>query len=51
MLYVIEDGPDVFLLTVISYRGYSSILGLKSRNIPVLYPERTFATADHNTPQ
>jgi 3-isopropylmalate/(R)-2-methylmalate dehydratase large subunit len=28
-----------------------AFLGLKSRNIPVLYPERTFATADHNTPQ
>src|SRR6185503_5789152 len=25
-------------------------LGLKSRGIKVLYPERTFATADHNTP-
>ena len=25
-------------------------MGLKNRNIPVLYPERTFATADHNTP-
>jgi 3-isopropylmalate/(R)-2-methylmalate dehydratase large subunit len=28
-----------------------AFLGLKSRNIPVLYPERTFATADHNTLQ
>ena len=27
-----------------------AFLGLKNRNIPVMYPERTFATADHNTP-
>ena len=27
-----------------------AFLGLKNRKIPVLYPERTFATADHNTP-
>jgi 3-isopropylmalate/(R)-2-methylmalate dehydratase large subunit len=26
------------------------LLGLKERGISVLYPERTFATADHNTP-
>ncbi|MDC6469588.1 aconitase family protein, partial [Flavobacteriaceae bacterium] len=27
-----------------------AFLGLKNRKLPVLYPERTFATADHNTP-
>jgi 3-isopropylmalate/(R)-2-methylmalate dehydratase large subunit len=27
-----------------------AFLGLKNRKVPVLYPERTFATADHNTP-
>ena len=27
-----------------------AFLGLKNRNITVMYPERTFATADHNTP-
>jgi 3-isopropylmalate/(R)-2-methylmalate dehydratase large subunit len=27
-----------------------AFLGLKNRGIKVLYPERTFATADHNTP-
>ena len=27
-----------------------AFLGLKTRGISVLYPERTFATADHNTP-
>ncbi|MDA9893782.1 3-isopropylmalate dehydratase large subunit, partial [Flavobacteriaceae bacterium] len=27
-----------------------AFLGLKNRELPVLYPERTFATADHNTP-
>jgi 3-isopropylmalate/(R)-2-methylmalate dehydratase large subunit len=49
----IEDGPDVFYWPSFHTWGYksSSILGLKSRNIPVLYPERTFATADHNTLQ
>ena len=27
-----------------------AFLGLKNRALPVLYPARTFATADHNTP-
>jgi hypothetical protein len=27
-----------------------AFLGLKNRNIGVLFPEKTFATADHNTP-
>ena len=27
-----------------------AFLGLKNRNISVLFPEKTFATADHNTP-
>jgi 3-isopropylmalate/(R)-2-methylmalate dehydratase large subunit len=27
-----------------------AFLGLKNRNIKVLFPEKTFATADHNTP-
>ena len=26
------------------------MLGLRKRKLSVLYPERTFATADHNTP-
>ena len=27
-----------------------AFLGLKNRNVSVLFPEKTFATADHNTP-
>jgi homoaconitase/3-isopropylmalate dehydratase large subunit len=48
----IEDGPDVFLLIAISFMKLPVLLflGLKERGISVLYPERTFATADHNTP-
>jgi 3-isopropylmalate/(R)-2-methylmalate dehydratase large subunit len=48
----IEDGPDVFLLTAISFmKLLSGFFRFKERGISVLYPERTFATADHNTPQ
>ena len=27
-----------------------AFVGLKNRNLKVMYPHRTFATADHNTP-
>lgn len=49
----IENGPDVFFIDrhlVHEVTSPVAFLGLKNRNIPVLYPERTFATADHNTP-
>jgi 3-isopropylmalate/(R)-2-methylmalate dehydratase large subunit len=47
----IEDGPDVFLLIAISFMKLPVLLlFFKERGISVLYPERTFATADHNTP-
>jgi 3-isopropylmalate/(R)-2-methylmalate dehydratase large subunit len=39
-----EDGPDVFLLTAISFMKLLVLLlflGLKERGITVLYPERT----------
>ena len=49
----IKDGPDVFFIDrhlIHEVTSPVAFLGLKSRNNKVLYPERTFATADHNTP-
>ena len=49
----IEDGPDVLFIDrhlIHEVTSPVAFLGLKNRNIPVLFPERTFATADHNTP-
>jgi 3-isopropylmalate/(R)-2-methylmalate dehydratase large subunit len=49
----IPDGPDVFFIDrhfIHEVTSPVAFLGLKSRGISVLYPERTFATADHNTP-
>ncbi len=49
----IEDGPDVFLIDrhfIHEVTSPVAFLGLENRNIGVMYPERTFATADHNTP-
>ena len=49
----IKDGPDVFFIDrhlIHEVTSPVAFLGLKSRNNTVLYPERTFATADHNTP-
>ncbi len=49
----IKNGPDVFFIDrhlVHEVTSPVAFLGLKNRGIPVLYPERTFATADHNTP-
>lgn len=49
----IEDGPDVFFIDrhfVHEVTSPVAFLGVKSRNNSVVYPERTFATADHNTP-
>ena len=49
----VEDGPDILFIDrhmVHEVTSPVAFLGLKKRNIPVLYPERTFATADHNTP-
>ncbi len=49
----IEDGPDVFFIDrhfIHEVTSPVAFLGLKTRGISVLYPERTFATADHNTP-
>ena len=49
----IEDGPDVFFIDrhmVHEVTSPVAFLGLKNRGIKVLYPNKTFATADHNTP-
>ncbi len=49
----IEGGPDVFFIDRHMIHEVTSpvaFLGIKNRNIGVLYPNRTFATADHNTP-
>ncbi len=49
----INDGPDVFFIDrhfIHEVTSPVAFLGVKSRNNTVLYPERTFATADHNTP-
>jgi 3-isopropylmalate/(R)-2-methylmalate dehydratase large subunit len=49
----IEDGPDVFFIDrhfIHEVTSPVAFLGLETRNIGVMYAERTFATADHNTP-
>ena len=49
----IKDGPDVLFIDRHMIHEVTSpvaFLGLKKRGLTVLYPERTFATADHNTP-
>lgn len=49
----IEDGPDVFFIDrhfIHEVTSPVAFLGLEQRGLSVLFPERTFATADHNTP-
>jgi 3-isopropylmalate/(R)-2-methylmalate dehydratase large subunit len=49
----VEDGPDVFFIDrhlVHEVTSPVAFLGVKTRGTGVLYPNRTFATADHNTP-
>lgn len=49
----IEDGPDVFFIDrhfIHEVTSPVAFLGLESRGLGVKYPNRTFATADHNTP-
>ena len=49
----IEDGPDVFFIDrhfIHEVTSPVAFLGLESRNIKVMFADRTFATADHNTP-
>ena len=49
----VANGPDVLFIDrhlVHEVTSPVAFLGLKNRNIPVLFPGHTFATADHNTP-
>ncbi len=49
----IGDGPDVLFIDrhfIHEVTSPVAFLGLETRGIGVMYPERTFATADHNTP-
>ena len=49
----IEDGPDVLFIDRHYIHEVTSPVafnGLESRGLKVKFPERTFATADHNTP-
>ncbi len=49
----IEDGPDVFFIDrhfIHEVTSPVAFLGLETRDLSVLFPEKTFATADHNTP-
>ena len=49
----IDKGPDVLFIDRHMVHEVTipvAFLGLKNRDIKVLFPEKTFATADHNTP-
>jgi 3-isopropylmalate/(R)-2-methylmalate dehydratase large subunit len=53
VVHSIENGPDVLFIDrhmVHEVTSPVAFLGLKQRGIHVKFPERTFATADHNTP-
>ncbi|MFB2120963.1 3-isopropylmalate dehydratase large subunit [Parapedobacter sp. 2B3] len=53
VVHKIEGGPDVLFIDrhlIHEVTSPVAFLGLRNRGISVLYPERTFATADHNTP-
>lgn len=49
----IKDGPDVLFIDrhfIHEVTSPVAFLGLEGRHLNVMYPKRTFATADHNTP-
>jgi len=49
----VQDGPDVFFIDrhfIHEVTSPVAFLGLESRGNSVVYPKRTFAVADHNTP-
>ncbi|MCF6294433.1 MAG: 3-isopropylmalate dehydratase large subunit [Flavobacteriaceae bacterium] len=49
----IEDGPDILFIDrhlIHEVTSPVAFVGLKTRRLSVLYPDRTFAVADHNTP-
>ncbi|MEP7266975.1 MAG: 3-isopropylmalate dehydratase large subunit [Saprospiraceae bacterium] len=49
----INDGPDVLFIDrhfIHEVTSPVAFLGLEQRGLKVIFPDRTFATADHNTP-
>lgn len=49
----VEDGPDVLFIDrhfIHEVTSPVAFLSMERRGLKVLYPERTYATADHNTP-
>ena len=49
----IKDGPDVFFIDrhfIHEVTSPVAFLSLENRKLKVMFPEKTFATADHNTP-
>jgi 3-isopropylmalate/(R)-2-methylmalate dehydratase large subunit len=53
VVHQIKGGPDVLFIDrhlVHEVTSPVAFLGLKNRGVQVMSPERTFATADHNTP-
>ena len=53
VVHQITGGPDVLFIDrhlVHEVTSPVAFLGLKNRDVKVMSPERTFATADHNTP-
>ncbi len=49
----IEDGPDVLFIDrhfIHEVTSPVAFLGLEQRGLKVMFPEKTYATADHNTP-
>jgi 3-isopropylmalate/(R)-2-methylmalate dehydratase large subunit len=49
----IKDGPDVLFIDrhfIHEVTSPVAFLGLENRKLKVMFPEKTYATADHNTP-
>ena len=49
----IKDGPDVLFIDrhfIHEVTSPVAFVGLKNRGLKVMFPNKTFATADHNTP-
>lgn len=49
----IKDGPDILFIDrhfIHEVTSPVAFLGLEGRRLKVLFPEKTYATADHNTP-
>jgi 3-isopropylmalate/(R)-2-methylmalate dehydratase large subunit len=49
----IDNGPDVLFIDrhfIHEVTSPFAFLGLKNRGLSVMFPDKTFATADHNTP-